>query len=206
MSKTITSLLFASGFVSGLCVTPLLTGAAVQFASAGYAAEEQAPAPCIYEETDMATASETNADIAGGTPTRGTAMVINPVLEITQDLSDNVPSKALAIAQEPEVTESVASFAPSEEDTVQTLAAAPHTANGGQMISGLDDMNGKVVIDQNGELMGSITNVDYEADLAEVELTNGSVIGLMMHMLTELDNGLVAADLTDEDAFATAEQ
>jgi hypothetical protein len=203
MSKTITSLLFASGFVSGLCVTPLLTGAAVQFASAGYAAEEQAPAPCIYEETDMATASETNEDIAGGTPTRGTAMVINPVLEITQDLSDGVPSKALAIAQEPEVTESVASFAPSEEDTVQTLSAAPHTANGG---SGLDDMNGKVVIDQNGDLMGSITNVDYEADLAEVELTNGSVIGLMMHMLTELDNGLVAADLTDEDALATAEQ
>jgi len=132
MSKTIASLLF----VCGLCVAPLLTGAAVQFTSVAYAAEEeQAPAvfdededianvdPCIYEETDMATASETDEDIAGSTPIRGTAVAITPVLEITRDFADSAPSKGFAIAQEPEVTESVATFAPSEEDTLQTATA-----------------------------------------------------------------------------------
>jgi hypothetical protein len=213
MSKITTSLLVASG----LFVALLLIGVAVQPASTAYAAGDEqvlsAPEqdedivyvdPYIDDKADATPAPQMNQDVGSSATVTGIAVPISPVLEITE--SGSAPTTGIAVAEEPEVIDSVASVAPSSGETEQTASATTDMANVSQMISRLDDMNGKVVIDKDGELMGAITSIDYPADLAEVELTNGGVIGLPMQMLTELDNGLVAADLTDEEAFATAEQ
>src|SRR5262249_40219882 len=89
-------------------------------------------------------------------------------------------------------------------ESVEVASADRDAADSDPVIP--DDMMGKEVIDENGELMGTIINVDYVANIADVELTNGNVLGLMMDTLTELATGVVAAELTCEDAFAAAEQ
>lgn len=206
MSKFTTSLLFASRLV----VAPLLMGGAAQPASIAYAAgEEQSLAAFDQDGEDIVYVDPCIGDEADAAP--APALEANPVVEanatgIAVEIieSDSTPMTGFAVAEEPAVIDSIAIVAASGE--AEQMASTTDTARASETTARLDDMNGKTVLDKNGELMGEITNVDYGANLAQVALKNGGIIGLTMEMLTELANGSVAADLTDEDAFATAEQ
>jgi hypothetical protein len=130
---------------------------------------------------------------------------IETLLETAQDLDGSRPyTEELAQApllDQPEPIQTLEAAAP---ESVDVASADRDAADSDPTIP--DDMTGREVIDQNGELMGTIINVDYVSNIADVELTNGSVLGLMMDTLTEMANGVVAAELTCEDAFAAAEQ
>jgi len=71
------------------------------------------------------------------------------------------------------------------------------------MITRLDEMDGKLVMDRNGELMGRVVGVDYETTTIEVELTDGRMITLL-DLPVDLGDGSVSVDLTDVDISPVA--
>ena len=71
------------------------------------------------------------------------------------------------------------------------------------MITRLDAMDGKLVMDRNGELMGRVVGVDYETTTIEVELTDGRMITLL-DLPVDLGDGSVSVDLTDVDISPVA--
>jgi len=202
MSKAIALLLFASG----LFVAPLLTGAALQFSSTTAAQEFQAAAvseededianvdPNLDEEIEFAAASATG--IADGAPVTGIAVAMIPVLETTQDFGNTAPLKGFAAPEEPGIIESAANAAAVAEETVQTASARTDMTAVSQMVSVADDMTGKLVMDQNGELMGTIIGFNDETTTIEVELMDGRRITLL-NLPTDLGHGVVSINPTD---------
>jgi len=207
MSKTIASLLL----LAGLCAAPFPIGAAANLGSAAIAAEEiQMVAiseedediisvdPSLDEEIDMAAASDNGQDLPDDAPTTGFAAAI---VEITQ--SQNAPITGIAVAVEPEVIETIARNAVAEEP-VQTASNTTDMNNVSQMVSSLDNMEGKLVMDRNGELMGKVVGVDYETTTIEVELADGRRITLL-DLPVDLGNGYVSVDLTDVELSPVAD-
>jgi len=204
MSKTIASLLF----VSGLCLAPFMVGAGMNFTSTAYAVEQEQVVttseadedlayvdPDIDEEVDVADL-EADQDIQPHAPSVGFAMPIEVAVESTQ--SAGAPITGIAVALQPEVTESVAHIIPAADETVQTASDTTDMANVSQMVSNFADMNGKLVMDRNGDLMGTVVGVNDETTTIEVELTDGRMITLL-DLPLNLGEGFVSVDLTDVD-------
>lgn len=117
--------------------------------------------------------------------------------------TDELAQAVATLESAPSIDEPAQAVAVLERDEpAQAASAATDMAGVNQMISKLENMTGKEVIDQNGEFLGTITGIDEETNLAEVGLANGGTIALMPDMLTDMGNGVVAADLTGGDAVA----
>lgn len=202
MSKTIASFLL----LAGLCAAPLPTGAAANLGSTAIAAEEiqrittsETDENIVYvdlgfdEEVNRAAAPDSGKDIPESAPAPGYAPAL---VEITE--SQSAPITGIAVAVQPEVIETIARN-PIAEEPVQT--ASSNTTS--QMVTRLDEMDGKLVMDRNGELMGRVVGIDYETTTIEVELTDGRMITLL-DLPVDLGDGSVSVDLTDVDVSPVA--
>lgn len=179
----------------------LLTGAFAQTVAVSESDQDSAS----YGETlGQAPLLEIVEDIEYTTPSPGD---VQSLLENAPDLDDSQPyAEELAQAPLLDAPAAIEALEAATEESLEVASVDSDATTSDQVIPTPDDMTGREVIDQNGELMGTIINVDYVSNIADVELTNGSVLGLMMDTLTEMANGVVAAELTCEDAFAAAEQ
>ena len=167
------------------------------------ASSEDSQAPASYGEAlGWAPLVEIVEDIEYTTPSPAQ---VETFLETAQDFDNSQPyTEELAQAPLLDGPQPIQIPEAAAPQSVEVASADRDAADSDPAIP--DDMTRREVIDQNGELMGTIINVDYVSNIADVELTNGSVLGLMMDTLTEMANGVVAAELTCEDAFAAAEQ
>jgi hypothetical protein len=180
--------------------------------------------PCADEETAALESAQAFADAA---PTAGVAVAVAPIVEITNVFANNAPSTGIAVTVEPvveitvafegnvstavaveaepilEITRTLASITPSSGEPAQIASATTGPANADQMVSEVEEMNGKDVFDRHGALIGRMINCDDETGLAEVALANGSMIALIPSMLTDMGIG-VLADVMAEDVMTSA--